>query len=80
MNNEEPVFVDEEDTQKRRRAEAKRKYVSEACIECKKRHAKCDGKSPCGNCTMKELVCSFPEMTVKKKRGPAPGSSSCYIV
>ncbi|XEV06906.1 hypothetical protein FSHL1_012193 [Fusarium sambucinum] len=40
------------------------------CLECKRRHIKCDEKRPvCGNCTVSERSCSFPPSA-------APGSTS----
>ncbi|KAI3143923.1 transcriptional regulator family: Fungal Specific TF [Penicillium roqueforti] len=36
------------------------------CVECKRRHIKCDEKGPiCSNCISSERLCEYPEMTIK---------------
>ncbi|CAI5757901.1 unnamed protein product [Candida verbasci] len=37
-----------------------RKHVSSACLECRKRHFKCDGNQPtCENCTKRNKICTY---------------------
>ncbi|KAL4727711.1 hypothetical protein ACLX1H_004397 [Fusarium chlamydosporum] len=44
------------------------------CLECKRRHIKCDEKRPaCGNCIVSERTCSFPPTT-------APGAASSLLL
>ncbi|KAK6454087.1 MADS box transcription factor [Scheffersomyces xylosifermentans] len=39
-----------------------RKHVSKACLECRKRHFKCDGETPsCGRCSKNQKVCTYVE-------------------
>lgn len=69
-------FPIEANAKKKQRGESEefnRKYVSEACIECKKKHTKCDGNNPCSRCVNKQLTCTFPVNSEKKRRGPTPG-------
>jgi len=52
------------DTSKSNRPNAK--HVSRACLECRKRHLRCDGQAPkCGRCTQAGKDCSY----VKSNRG-----------
>jgi hypothetical protein len=48
------------------------------CLECKRRHIKCDEKRPvCGNCTVSERSCSFPPSAapVSTPAQPEPSTS-----
>ncbi|OBS22415.1 hypothetical protein FPOA_08752 [Fusarium poae] len=46
------------------------------CLECKRRHIKCDEKRPvCGNCTVSERSCSFPSSAAPVST-PAQSESS----
>ncbi|KAF2502347.1 hypothetical protein BU16DRAFT_474555 [Lophium mytilinum] len=46
------------------------------CLECKRRHVKCDGRRPvCLLCTMSERDCSYASQTPSEKVSPS-GSSS----
>ena len=45
-----------------------RKYVDLACLKCRIKKTRCDGKTPCSNCKTKKFECEYP--THKKKRGP----------
>ncbi|KAL2850186.1 hypothetical protein BJY01DRAFT_135967 [Aspergillus pseudoustus] len=57
------------------------------CVECKRRHIKCDERRPiCGNCVSSERLCGYAELTflamqsgntrASKKRARSPASSS----
>jgi len=45
--------------------------VTAACQECRSKHTKCDGQTPCSSCVKKAITCIYE--TARKKRGPAPG-------
>ena len=49
-----------------------RKRVSKACLECKKRHCRCDHQRPCGRCAKLGLECVDAPTC---KRGPPKGTS-----
>lgn len=42
----------------------KRRRVTRACDECRRKKIKCDGKQPCTHCTVysygKDLICRYP--------------------
>jgi hypothetical protein len=50
-----------------------RKRVSKACLECKKRHCRCDHQRPCSRCTKLGYECIDAPTS---KRGPPKGT--CY--
>lgn len=54
-------------------AEGKRRRVTQACDNCSKRRARCDGAAVCGRCTEKGLVCIYSRQM--KKRGPTRGAA-----
>ncbi|CAG8573435.1 28268_t:CDS:1 [Dentiscutata erythropus] len=43
-------------------------YVTKACTNCQKKHAKCTGGAVCKRCTQRNLECTFIDSG--KKRGP----------
>ncbi|KAF2817549.1 putative C6 finger domain protein [Mytilinidion resinicola] len=46
------------------------------CLECKRRHVKCDGRRPvCLLCTMSERDCSYPSQAPPEKLSPSDSSS-----
>ncbi|CCU76019.1 C6 transcription factor (Mut3) [Blumeria hordei DH14] len=47
---------------------SKRRRISRACDECRKRKIKCDGISPCGNCTNYDLGCTYCKPSNRQKR------------
>ncbi|SZF05710.1 unnamed protein product [Blumeria hordei] len=47
---------------------SKRRRISRACDECRKRKIKCDGISPCGNCTSYYLGCTYCKPSNRQKR------------
>eukprot|EP01130_Rhizamoeba_saxonica_P001423 TRINITY_DN11283_c0_g1_i1.p1 TRINITY_DN11283_c0_g1~~TRINITY_DN11283_c0_g1_i1.p1 ORF type:complete len:601 (-),score=60.54 TRINITY_DN11283_c0_g1_i1:52-1854(-) len=48
------------------------RYTSQACDFCKHRHLKCDGASPCAQCSKRKRECTFTKRNVK--RGPKPAN------
>lgn len=53
----------------------KKTRVSTACLACRRRKSKCDGKSPCSGCTLKGLTCEVMFDDRRRKQPPAQGSS-----
>ncbi|CAG8693387.1 15822_t:CDS:1 [Racocetra persica] len=49
------------------RIQSRRPYVSAACTNCKRKHAKCSGVVPCKTCKVKNLKCHYAP---GRKRGP----------
>lgn len=37
----------------------KRKHVTNACDECKRRRVRCDGGQPCASCSKSRLTCAY---------------------
>lgn len=56
-----------------RRKEKKRR-VSTACLECRRRKSKCDGKSPCSGCQAKGLSCTMLFDDRRRKQSFMPSS------
>ncbi|KAF0490040.1 hypothetical protein F8M41_022005 [Gigaspora margarita] len=58
--------------QQRQKQQQKRQrrsfYVTRACTNCQKKHAKCSGGATCERCTLRNLECTFIDSG--KKRGP----------
>lgn len=50
----------------------KKRRVSTACIECRRRKSKCDGKSPCSGCQTKGLNCTMLFDDRRRKHSVAP--------
>ncbi|KAJ8609045.1 hypothetical protein MRB53_039314 [Persea americana] len=55
---------EEEENNKRKR----NKYVTKACVSCKRRKVKCDGMNPCMHCQTVSVLCEYVE---GKARGGA---------
>ncbi|SZF05698.1 unnamed protein product [Blumeria hordei] len=53
---------------------SKRRRISRACDECRKRKVKCDGKSPCVNCASYRFDCSYYKPSNRQKR---PSRKDC---
>lgn len=49
----------------------KRRRVTRACDECRKKKIKCDGKQPCTHCTVYSYACTFDQPS-NRRRNPAP--------
>ncbi|CEP20961.1 ASG1 [Cyberlindnera jadinii] len=47
----------------------KRKRVTRACDECRKKKVKCDGQQPCIHCTVYSYDCTYDQPTNRKKTG-----------
>lgn len=47
----------------------KRKRVTRACDECRKKKVKCDGQQPCIHCTVYSYDCTYDQPTNRKKSG-----------
>ncbi|KAK4541695.1 hypothetical protein LTR36_007404 [Oleoguttula mirabilis] len=49
----------------------KRRRVTRACDECRRKKIKCDGKQPCTHCTVYSYECTFDQPS-NRRRNPAP--------
>ena len=49
----------------------KRRRVTRACDECRKKKIKCDGKQPCTHCTVYSYECTFDQPS-NRRRNPDP--------
>ncbi|KAL8971474.1 MAG: hypothetical protein Q9183_001042 [Haloplaca sp. 2 TL-2023] len=49
----------------------KRRRVTRACDECRRKKIKCDGKHPCTHCTVYSYECSYDQPS-NRRRNPAP--------
>ncbi|KAK3114754.1 Gypsy retrotransposon integrase-like protein 1 [Teratosphaeriaceae sp. CCFEE 6253] len=49
----------------------KRRRVTRACDECRKKKIKCDGKQPCTHCTVYSYECTYDQPS-NRRRNPAP--------
>ncbi|SZF00926.1 unnamed protein product [Blumeria hordei] len=58
---------------------SKRRRISRACDECRKRKIKCDGISPCGNCTSYYLGCTYCKPSNRQKRPSRKESDELQI-
>ncbi|CCH41093.1 putative transcriptional activator [Wickerhamomyces ciferrii] len=47
----------------------KRKRVTRACDECRKKKVKCDGQQPCIHCTVYSYDCTYDQPSNRKKNG-----------
>lgn len=54
----------------------KKRRVSTACIECRRRKSKCDGKSPCSGCQTKGLNCTMLFDDRRRKHSVAPNQTT----
>ncbi|KAI9727659.1 MAG: hypothetical protein M1828_005887 [Chrysothrix sp. TS-e1954] len=52
-------------------ASRKRRRVTRACDECRKKKIKCDGRQPCSHCTVYSYDCSYDQPS-NRRRNPAP--------
>ncbi|RLL92962.1 hypothetical protein CFD26_100973 [Aspergillus turcosus] len=50
----------DQDSRPRKR---RRKYITKACNECKRRKIKCNGQSPCQRCGRQQIECVYAERT-----------------
>ncbi|CAG8514382.1 9245_t:CDS:2 [Diversispora eburnea] len=53
--------------------ENKRVKITTACDTCRRRKVKCDGASPCANCSRGGYQCTFSDASTKRPRGPPKG-------
>ncbi|KAK5160830.1 hypothetical protein LTR04_004517 [Oleoguttula sp. CCFEE 6159] len=49
----------------------KRRRVTRACDECRRKKIKCDGKQPCTHCTVYSYECTYDQPS-NRKRNPTP--------
>jgi hypothetical protein len=49
----------------------KRRRVTRACDECRRKKIKCDGKSPCTHCQVYSYECTYDKPS-NRRRNPAP--------
>lgn len=49
----------------------KRRRITRACDECRKKKIKCDGKQPCTHCTVYSYECTYDQPS-NRRRKPAP--------
>ncbi|KAL9612286.1 MAG: hypothetical protein Q9167_003109 [Letrouitia subvulpina] len=49
----------------------KRRRVTRACDECRRKKIKCDGKQPCTHCTVYSYECTFDQPS-NRRRNPTP--------
>ncbi|CAK4028819.1 Activator of stress 1 [Lecanosticta acicola] len=49
----------------------KRRRVTRACDECRRKKIKCDGKQPCTHCTVYSYECTYDQPS-NRRRNPAP--------
>ncbi|PGH14837.1 hypothetical protein AJ80_05763 [Polytolypa hystricis UAMH7299] len=49
----------------------KRRRVTRACDECRRKKIKCDGKQPCTHCTVYSYACTYDQPS-NRRRNPAP--------
>ncbi|KAF3491731.1 transcriptional regulator [Arthroderma uncinatum] len=49
----------------------KRRRVTRACDECRRKKIKCDGKQPCTHCTVYSYECTYDKPS-NRRRNPAP--------
>jgi Fungal Zn(2)-Cys(6) binuclear cluster domain len=49
----------------------KRRRITRACDECRKKKIKCDGKQPCTHCTVYSYECTYDQPS-NRRRNPAP--------
>ncbi|AOA65001.1 Transcription factor [Komagataella phaffii CBS 7435] len=47
----------------------KRRRVTRACDECRKKKVKCDGQQPCIHCTVYSYECTYSQPSSKKRQG-----------
>lgn len=57
------------------RRREKKSRVSTACLECRRRKSKCDGKTPCSGCQAKGLSCNMIFDDRRRKQSVAAGNS-----
>ncbi|KAL7932109.1 fungal-specific transcription factor domain-containing protein [Trichoderma chlorosporum] len=74
----ESVKSDAEDDEKAGDAESapsqpiqKRRRVTRACDECRRKKIKCDGKQPCTHCSVYSYECTYDKPS-NRRRNPAP--------
>ncbi|CAK7896480.1 activator of stress genes 1 [[Candida] anglica] len=61
-------------------AQHKRRRVTRACDECRKKKVKCDGKQPCIHCTVYSYTCTYQQPNIRNKKSSiAPQQSSLGI-
>ncbi|KAF0537213.1 hypothetical protein F8M41_008721 [Gigaspora margarita] len=58
--------------QKQKQQQRRGLYVTRACTNCQKKHAKCSGGAMCKRCILRNLECTFIDSG--KKRGPKTDS------
>ena len=69
-----PVADGEEGNQGHTKAQGplqKRRRVTRACDECRRKKIKCDGKQPCTHCTVYSYDCTYDQPS-NRRRNPAP--------
>lgn len=52
--------------------QSKRRRVTRACDECRKKKVKCDGKQPCIHCTVYNYDCTYNQPTRRAIPGSGP--------
>ena len=67
-----PTAVDhDEDGAKSGAPLQKRRRVTRACDECRRKKIKCDGKQPCSHCTVYSYECTYDQPS-NRRRNPPP--------
>lgn len=56
---------------KKRKRQSKGPTTANACEQCRSKHTKCDGNTPCHKCRKNGQECTYKRN--KRKRGPEPG-------
>ncbi|KAK5214051.1 Gypsy retrotransposon integrase-like protein 1 [Exophiala xenobiotica] len=65
------IATDEEGNTKPHAPMQKRRRVTRACDECRRKKIKCDGKQPCTHCTVYSYECTYDQPS-NRRRNPAP--------
>ncbi|KAK5088720.1 Gypsy retrotransposon integrase-like protein 1 [Lithohypha guttulata] len=67
-----PDFETDADAESKPQAPTqKRRRVTRACDECRRKKIKCDGKQPCTHCTVYSYDCTYDQPS-NRRRNPAP--------
>ena len=67
----EPTISGIEDSTRKPPKPPKRRRVTRACDECRRKKIKCDGRQPCTHCMVYSYECSYDQPS-NRRRNPAP--------
>lgn len=66
MDNNNIIIKPDPDTNNNQHFPMKRRRVTRACDECRKKKVKCDGQQPCIHCTVYSYECTYNQPSIRK--------------